>query len=65
MTHPALFSIEDAVEALGAALDLEGLTIIQRRVLADLRDDLNRAADINTVSDVVDLALRQAENGHY
>jgi len=65
MTHPALHSVEDAIEAIDAALDSGTLTILQRQVLSDMRDDLGTVTDIHTFADVCDLANKSAKRGYY
>ena len=65
MTHPALYSTEDSLSALDAALKTADLTIMQRRVLEDMRQDLERALDFATFGEVVDFAIRQARNRTY
>ncbi|MEO1024058.1 MAG: hypothetical protein AAFX07_00710 [Pseudomonadota bacterium] len=65
MTHAGLYSVRDGIDALDAALENENLSLIQRQVLRDMRDDLERATEINTFSDVVELALQHATQGYY
>lgn len=65
MTHPAYHTLLDSIEALEAAIETAELSIIQRQVLRDMRDDLRGAADFNTFSDVVELANKQAARGYY
>lgn len=57
--------MRDGIDALDAALENENLSLIQRQVLRDMRDDLERATEINTFSDVVELALQHATQGYY
>ncbi|KRS15631.1 hypothetical protein [Roseovarius indicus] len=65
MTHPAFHSISDAIEALEAALESANLTLIQRQVLSDMRDDLHGVNEIDTFSDVCKLAILRAQRGHF
>lgn len=65
MTHPALYSVEDSINAIEATLTGGGLSVMQRQVLVDMRDDLYRAEDISTFSDVIDLAIKSAKRGYY
>ncbi|MBM2294693.1 hypothetical protein JQX09_22495 [Sulfitobacter pseudonitzschiae] len=65
MTHPALHSVSDAIEALEEALKLADLPIIQRQILTDMRDDLHSVIEINTFADVCELANEHAKRGYY
>lgn len=65
MTHPALNSVEDAIDTLQAVLDGQELTLLQRTILQDMKTDLNDAIEINTFRDIIELANRQAAAGYY
>ena len=56
MTHPAYYTVDDAIEALNIALSGEQLTIIQLQVLTDLRDDLQQLNQFDTIAEAVELA---------
>lgn len=64
MTHPALFTVQDALDALGAAIEGDQLSIIQHQVLRDLKDDLESVANFDTFSDVVEMARTEASKGY-
>ncbi|WP_226779010.1 hypothetical protein [Oceaniglobus trochenteri] len=65
MTHPAFHSVQDTIEAIDAALETAKLSIIQRQILRDLRNDLGGASEIDTFADVVELAKTEAARRFY
>lgn len=56
MTYPAFYTIDDAIDALDHVLKSTELTLIQRQVLGDLKEDLGRVVDVETFANVVDIA---------
>lgn len=65
MTHPAFYTITDAIEALDEALKSADLNLPQQQVLTDLRDDLHQLEDFDTFADAVAFAKRHAALGHH
>lgn len=64
MTHPALNSISESIEAINAALECAELSIIQRQILTDMRDDLESVTIFDTFADVCEAAVEAAKRGH-